>query len=222
MTAYIYITASLLLYPILGRIYVKQTSKNSKSPKRVAWALSIISILVLLGLLTHIVTISQNLNWFLVTSIYLTISVLLWLTQSNTKRIVKNTGTMLQFAIFGFGYLAATFGFLFILLTSWDLDTDQRKWLTDNLIYKERNIGQGLDPSVRIKKVEIYKTVQFLPLLAYRIQSKIYEEWDFPLKKDLDVTYSAKDQTVYLTSVVHGYKVFSFSDTINLTEKHYR
>ncbi len=222
MTAYIYITASLLLYPIVGRVAVRQTNTFPKTQKKIVWTLCTISLLVILGVLTHIITISQNLNWFLVTSIYLTVSVLLWLTQSSIKNIIKKTGTGLRFAIFGIGYLAATIGFFFVLLASIDLDTDQRKWLTDDLIYKERNIGRGPDPSVRLKKIEVYKTVGLLPLLAYRIEAKTYDEWDLPLKQNLDVSFSDKDQTLYLTSVVNGYKVFNFADTISLTEKHYR
>lgn len=222
MTAYIYITASLILYPIVGHIVERQTRKFPRMQKKTVWTLCIISFLVILGTLTHIITISQNLNWFLVTSIYLTISVLLWLTQSATKAIIKNTGTILRFTVFGIGYLAATLGFLFVLLVSFDLDTDQRKWLTEDLIYKERNIGQGPDPSVRLKKIEVYKTVSLFPFLAYRIESKTYDEWHLPLKQNLDVSFSDKNQTLYLASVVNGYKVFSFSDSINLVEKHYR
>ena len=222
MTAYIYITASLLVYPIVGRIVVRQTNSFPKSQKKIIWTLCIISILVILGFKTHIITISQNLNWFLVTSIYLTISILLWLTQSNTKPVIKNAGVLLRVLIFGIGYLAATLGFFFVLLASFDLETDQRKWLTDDLIYKERNIGQGPDPSERLKKIEVYKTIDLLPILAYRIQAKTYDEWDLPLKQKLDVAFSDKDQKLYLTSIVNGSKVFNFADTINLTEKHFR
>ena len=222
MTAYVYITASLLLYPIVGHIVVRQSKKFPKNQKKIIWSLCVISLLTILGFLTHIITISQNLNWFLVTLIYLTISALLCLIRYNAKPVVKNIGRVLQIAIFGIGYLAATLWVFLILLASIDLDTDQRKWLTDDLIYEERNIGQGPDPSVRLKKIEIYKTVDLLPLFAYRIEAKTYDEWYLPLKKNLDVSFSDKDQTLYLTSVVNGYKLFNFADTIILTEKHYR
>lgn len=144
------------------------------------------------------------------------------MTQYNTKPVLKKIGRVLQIAIFGIGYLAATLGFFFVLLASIDLDTDQRKWLTDDLIYKERNIGQGPDPSVRLKKIEVYKTVNLFPILAYRIQAKTYDTWDLPLKQKLDIFFSDKEQKLYLTSVVDGYKFFNFADTINLTEKHFR
>jgi hypothetical protein len=222
MTAYIHITAALLLYPVVGHIAVRQSKKFPNIQKKIVWILCIISLLTISGLLTHIITISQNLNWFLVMLVYLTISVLLCLTRYNAKPAIKNVGIILRIVIFGIGYLAATLGFFFVLLASFDLDTDQRKWLTDDLIYKERNIGQGPDPSVKLKKIEVYKSIDLFPILAYRIQAKTYDEWNLPLKQKLDVSFSEKDQKLYLTSIVNGYKVFSFADTINLTEKHFR
>lgn len=201
---------------------MRRSDNCTKTQKRIVLSLCAISVLIILSLLVHIITISQNLNWFLVTSIYLTVSVLLWLTRSATKPIIKNVGTGLRFIIFGVGYFAATFGFLFVSLASSALETGQRKWLTDNLIYKERNIGLGPSPSVRLKKIEIYRTVDILPLLACRIEAKTYDEWVLPLKQNLEVSFSEKYQTLYLASVVKGYKVFHFADTIKLTGTHYR
>ena len=127
-------------------------------------------------------------------------------------------GSLGVFALLKGSYLAIFFG---LFLSQMKL-IKQRKWLTDDLIYKERNIGQGLDPSERLKKIEVYKTIDLLPILAYRIQAKTYDEWDLPLKQKLDVAFSDKDQKLYLTSIVNGSKVFNFADTINLTEKHFR
>src|SRR5687768_10508210 len=103
MTAYIYITASLILYPLVGRVAVRQTNKFPKMQMKVLWTLCIVSVFVLLGLLTHIITVSQNLNWFLLTSIYLTVSFLLWLTQSAENSIIKKVGRGFRFVIFGIG-----------------------------------------------------------------------------------------------------------------------
>lgn len=221
MTAYIFITASLLLYPIIGWLAVRRTNKLLKIQKKIVWISCTISFLVIFGIFKHIITISQNLNWFLITSIYLTVSFLLWLLISKINNITNGIWTVLSIAIFGFGYLSATIGFLFVLLVSFEFDTDQRKWLTDDLIYYEQNIGQGFDPSVKLKKVEIYKTVSLIPIFAYRIKAKTYDDWDLHLKQYLDVSYSDKEQILYLKSIVIGFKVFNFADTINLTEKHY-
>jgi hypothetical protein len=216
MTAYVYITASLLLYPMLGYVAVRQSDKFPQTQKKIVWMLCLISMLTILGLLINIITISQNLNWFLLTSIYLTISALLCLTQYNIEPVVKNMGRILQIAIFSIGYLFATLGFFFILLASFDLDSEQRKWLTDDIIYIERNTGQGPDPLIRLKKIEVYKKAKLFPVLAYRIYQKTYDDRDLPLKQNLDVSFSENDQKLYLTSVVNGFKVFNFADTINL------
>lgn len=123
---------------------------------------------------------------------------------------------------FGLGYLAATIGFFFVMLASSDLDTDQRLWLTNNLIYKERNIGQGPDPSVRLKEVEVYKRVDWLPLFATRVEAKIYDDWNGLLGKKLNVSYSQAQEALYLSSGIQGYKKTPWVDTITLTKKHNR
>lgn len=216
MAAYIYIIASLLLYPVIGRFLVNKTNPFPQIQKKIVVILCIISLLVILSILADIITISQNLNWFLVTSIYFTVSVLFWSITTGKKAIYTNAWNLLKSATFTIGYIVATFGFFFVVLASFDLETDQRKWLTSELIYKERNIGQGPDPSVRLKKIAVYKRINLFPILAYGITAKTYDEWQLPLQKRLDVTFSHKDQTLLLESVVKGYKTFNFSDTISL------
>jgi hypothetical protein len=222
MTAYIYITASLLIYPIIAQVTVQLSNRFPKTQKKIVWTLCVINMLTIFALSNHIITISQNLNWFFITLIYFTISLLLCLKQYNKSPTNKNMGSVLQTIVFGIGYLIATFGFFFIFIISSDLDSDQRKWLTDKLIYIERNIGQGPDPSERLKKIEVYKAIKQFPILAYRIQEKTYDEWNLPLQEKLDVSFSNIEQKLILTSIVKGSKVFTFSDTINLTEKQSR
>ena len=213
MTAYIYITVSLLSYPILGWFIIRQTKNYPPLQKRIVWTLFIISSVILLCTLTHIITISQNLNWFLLTSIYLTISTLLWLTQFQLRTSIKNAGKLLMVMIFGIGYLIATMGSFFTIVTSFELQPSQRKWLTNDLIYKERNIGSGPDPSVSLKRIEVYKTIKILPLLAYRIEAKTYDTWNVAIKQNLDVSFIKDKQILYLTSSVNG---FNWTDSINL------
>jgi hypothetical protein len=218
MAACIYIIISLLLYPVIGYFTIRLTTNSPKTQKQIVWLLCIVSTLVIVALLTHIITISQNLNWFLVTSVYLTISMSLWLPRFKAKHISKSIGTVLRFLIFGFGYLLATVGFPFVIFTSFDLDTDQAKWLNNSLIYNERNIGQGPDPSVRLKEIEVYKTMALLPVFAYRIKVKVYDEQNLPLSQNLGVRFSKKDEKLYLSSVVNGYKTFIFADSIQLKQ----
>ena len=41
--------------------------------------------------------------------------------------------------------------------------------------YFERNITPDFDSSKSFRKVDVYKTLEIAPFLAYRIQSKIYD-----------------------------------------------
>ena len=222
MSAYLYITLSLILYPLIGYYLVRLTRAKQFLQRLIVGILLITAVLVLSAVLTHTITISQNLNWLLVTSVYLTISVLLWLTSYLGSSVAKRLGKGLRLLTFGAGYLAATVGFFFIMIMSLHYDTDQRKWLTDHLIYKERNIGQGPDPSVRLKEVEIYKRANWLPLLATRIEAKTYDDWNGLLGKNLDVTYSQTDEAIFLRSSIYRDNAIPWADTISLTKKHHR
>jgi len=222
MSAYMYITLSLLVYPIAGYFLVRLTRHQQRLQKFIVLTFITLSLLTILGLLTHTITISQNLNWLLITATYLTLSVLLWLVHFSTIGSLKTIGKVVMVFCFGLGYLAATAGFFFVMLASNDLETDQGVWLTNDLVYKERNIGQGPDPSVRLKEVEVYKKVSWFPLVATRLEAKTYDEWNLPLKRQLDVSYSDQKEILYLSSVVEGYKTFAWADTISLRKKHYR
>lgn len=218
MSAYMYITFSLILYPLAGYFLIRLTKSSLSFRKMILGALASASLLIITCIITNTITISQNLNWFLVTFIYLTFSVLLWLTQTRNNIPVKYIGKFIIIISFGFGYVIATIGFFFVMIAANELDTDQKIWLTENLIYTERNIGQGPDPSVREKEVEVYKKVNWLPLIATRIKTKTYDEWYTPLQKNLDVSYSKERQLLYLNSVVQGYKTFTWADTISLSK----
>ncbi len=218
MTPYFYITSSLLLSPLIGKLISRKFKRFPKIKNITVCALYFMTFLTCLCLENNIITISQNLNWFLITSTYLTLSVLLWSIQSKNNQYINKTGIILRYIIFGPLYFIATFGFLFILIASSDLETDQRKWLSDRIIYNERNIGQGPDPWERLKKIEVYRTVNSFPFLAYRIKSKIYDEYHFSLQKQLDVSFTKRDNIIHLKSFVKGYK--DFNDTINLSQKY--
>jgi hypothetical protein len=222
MTAFYIILASLILHPIVGYFIIRVTKDNIKTRKKILLGFFTSSLIIILGYFFHIITISQRLNWLLLTSIYLTVSTLLWATQFQTKHIIKIPGIFLTSIVFGIGYFVSTFGILFTLIAALDLDTDQRIWLTKDLIYKERNIGQGPDPSIREKQIEVYKTISFFPLLAKRVKEKTYDTWDLPLQKDLNISFSKEKNTLYLTSLIKGYKTFNWCDSISFSKLYIR
>jgi hypothetical protein len=68
-----------------------------------------------------------------------------------------------------------------------------------------------------VKKIEVYKKIPWIPILAYRIEEKTYDEWKLPLQVNFDVSFSEENQTLYLSSLVTGFKVFKFEDSIVLS-----
>ena len=217
MSAYLCISLSLLVYPIIGYFLVQFARIKPFLQRLMMGTLFLTSISVLSAVLTHTITISQNLNWFLITSGYLTVSVLLWLTKFSGSSMMFSLGKGLRILIFGFGFLAATAGIFFTVIVSLHFDTDQRKWLTNDLVYQERNIGQGPDPSIRLKEIEIFKRVNWLPFLATRIKAKTYDDWDGLLGSNLDVTYSQAKETIFLRSAEQEDGQVPWADTISLT-----
>lgn len=216
MSAYYFITIALIIYPILGYSLLKLTVKERDLQKHIIIYLTLFGLLILAACLSHVITISQNLNWFLVTIIYFCISGLIWYYYFHQSKAIKYVGRFLALIVFGLGYLAATAGFFFLMIMSVELSTDQQLWLDKNLMYEERNIGSGPDPSVKLKVIEIYRTVDWLPFLVYRIEKKVYDEWDLPLQKTLQVSYLVGKQQIQLKSSVSGNKVFNWKDSITL------
>lgn len=201
MTAYFYITLSLILYPFIGRFLIRQTQKHILLQRRIILTVFFFSIFIVCAATAHIITIFQHLNWFLITSTYLTISVFLWWTQFQLRPSLKKAGKIFIAMIFGLGYFVATAGFLFLMILSVEMQISQKKWLTDDLIYQERNIGPGPDPSVSLKEIEVYRTVKFMPLIAHRMEARTYDTWNMNLQQNLAVSFSKQDQILSLSGI---------------------
>lgn len=200
MTIYLYITITLLTYPVLTYFLVRQTMRSEKIQKRISLVLLTILLLTVIGILTQTITIFANLNYFLATFIYFIVSYFLWLTFIHTDKIAKLLIKISMFSIFSLGGILATLGFFFLLILSTELTPIQDIWVADNLIYKERNIGSGPDPSVRLKRIEVYKTYDWCPIIAQRIQNKEYDDWEGNLGTLLETKYNVETKKLYLTN----------------------
>jgi hypothetical protein len=174
--------------------------KSGKIQKRISMALLTILLPTIFGILTQTITIFTNLNYFLATFLYFIVSYFLWLTFFHTDKIVKLLVKISMFSVFGFGGILATLGFFFLFILSSELTPIQDIWVADNLVYKERNIGSGPDPDERLKRIEIYKTYDWCPIIAQRIQNREYDDWDGNLGPVLDTKYNAETKKLYLTN----------------------
>ena len=217
MKIYILITSSILLYPIVGYFLLRLTRGFPKIQNSIVRMFGIISTLTILGFVLHLITIYEDLNWFLLSSIYFTICISLWFTQYQTNLIVKNIGAISMSILLGVTYFVAIFLFFFVLIFSIQLGTIERKWVTSNILYLDRNIGFG---SESFRKVEIYKKIELMPIFAYRIQSKTYVEEIVSHLGILNVSFSEKNQTLNLSKAVNESNDYNFNDTIYLNDKH--
>jgi hypothetical protein len=216
MAPFYTIIISLLLYPVLGWIVVFFTKDKRPLLRKLLIVSGGMSFAIVLASVMGVITISSGVNWLLLTIPYLFLCLLLWTGKRWGSQLFKRLSNLLMIIVFGIGYLLSTIGSLFTLFAVSDLDTDQRLSLSKNLIYFERNIGQGPDPSVRMKEIEIYKKISWLPVFATKVHRVVYDEWNTPLQPQLIVSYSNEKNLLFLRSQVSGYRTWNFSDTIQV------
>ena len=174
--------------------------------------------LALFGMMTNISTTLSAIDWILVSSIYLTIALLLGWTQFQPRKWIEIIGIVLMFLVYGIGYLSGTVGILGVGFIIGEFETSNEIWLKDGLIYKEIPLGNAI-ADYRGKRVEIYKTISWLPLIEWRINKKEYINV-LPNLDKLNVEYSEKERKIYLnTSRTWGKDnhIESWADTLTLS-----
>lgn len=104
---------------------------------------------------------------------------------------------------FGLGYISGTVGALGVGFVVAEYDTDTEKWLGDGLIYKETSLGNAIS-DYRGKRVEIYKTISWFPILEWRTQKKEYFNL-ITYGNKLTVEYKPTENKIFLsTSMLWG------------------
>jgi len=188
---------ALWIYPILSLIFFALTKKM---PITRQWVLKISIILTVLALLFKLSTISITVNWLLVSGFYLCLSLILWWSQFQPNKFLKITGTLLMIGTFGIGYLSGTLGILGVGFIVADFETDKVKKLDDDIIYKEYSIGNAIS-DYRGTRVEIYKTVAWLPVFEYQIIKKeYYNVIAYP--DEIKVSYEPNKHIIYLSASI--------------------
>jgi hypothetical protein len=190
----------LLAYPIISLNLLRLTKNKPTVRKRLFYASFILTGLSLFGLFTDISTTFSAINWILVSSIYFSVSLVLWWTQFQTNKPLKIIGFILMIFIFGLGYTSGTVGALGVGFIVAEYETDTEKRLSDNLIYKEFNLGNVFsDYEYRGRRVEIYKTISWMPIVEWQIQKKEYMNFAAPPNK-LTVDYKSTENKIYLSA----------------------
>lgn len=120
----------------------------------------------------------------------------------------------------GIGYLSGTIGALGVGFVTAELEADREKWLGNGVIYKEFSLGNAIS-DYRGKKVEIYKTMKWLPVIEWRVRDKNYYNL-IVYSKPFTVNYMPAEQKIYLSlSTQWGKekKVYNWADTLLLEKR---
>lgn len=195
---------ALWAYPILSLIFFALTKKKPKTRQWVVKISIILTVLTTLALVFKLSTISIMVNWLLVSGFYLYLSLILWWSQFQPNKFLKIIGTLLMISTFGIGYLSGTLGILGVGFIVADFEADAEKKLSDDIIYRERSIGNAIS-DYRGTRVEIYKTVAWLPVFEYRItQKEYYNVITYP--NEIKVNYEPNKHIIHLSAHIVSLK----------------
>lgn len=221
MTSWLTILFALWIYPIAAYFLLRQASRKPKARKYLFIAVPTVAIITILGWLTNVSTTLSVFDWFCVTSIYLSICLLLWYLWFQSNRIVKGIGIVAMVVTFIVGYLAGTIGVLGIGFVTGSYDTDRESWLGDGLIYKESILGNAIS-DYRGKKVEVYRTLNWLPVIEWRIQHKEYYN-SITYLTPLTVDYIAAEKKLLLSAFAEpNGQLVNWTDTLQLNGRYFR
>lgn len=218
MTIFLIILIGLWTYPIIRFIVMWLTKNRLELRKQLFIASGILTALAFFGLATNISTTLSELDWLVVSTIYLTISLALAWTQFQKNKILKVFGIIAMIFVFGVGYLSGTIGALGVGFVVGEYDTEYEKWLGDGIIYKESTLGNAVSDH-RGKKVEIYKTISWFPLVEWRTEVKEYKEYITIMTTPLTINYKPEDNKIYLSASMwweHDKKYINWADTLTI------
>lgn len=218
MTTYLIILIGLWTYPIISFIILWLTKNRLVLRRQLIIASVFLTVLAFFGLATNISTTLSELDWLVVSTIYLSISLALAWTQSQKNKILKVFGFIAMVLVFSVGYLLGTIGALGVGFAVGEYDTEYEEWLGDGIIYKESTSGNAISDH-RGKKVEIYRTISWLPLIEWRTDVKEYEEYIAIETTPLTVDYKPEYNKIYLSASMwqeQDNKYLTWSDTLTI------
>lgn len=218
MTSFLIILIGLWAYPVLSFIVLWLTRNRLKLRRQLIIATCILNALAFFGLATNISTTLTELDWLLVSTIYLTISLALAWTQFQKNKIVEIFGIIGMFLTFGFGYFSGTVGALGVGFIVGKYDYEYEKHLGNGIIYKESSLGNAVSDH-RGKKVEIYKTIPLLPLIEWRAEVKTYYDYITIITTPLSIDYKPDENKIYLSASMwqeKNKKFIHWADTLTI------
>ena len=139
-------------------------------------------------------------------------------TQFQQRKILKIIGAVSMVIVFGLGYLSGTIGALGVGFIINEYETEYEKWLGNGIIYKERLLGNAVSDE-RGKKVELYRTISWLPIIEWRIQTETYTTYLRCVSTPTEINYQPQEKKVYLSGSIwseYDKKYINWNDTIDV------
>jgi hypothetical protein len=194
---WILVMFSIWFYPLIAFYVVKGTRDKLGLRKKIVMTVLGVSLATVLGLLTSISTTSLEVDTVLVTSVYFSISLGLWIGIERRQKLVRVICIVLSVLIFGLGYLSGTIGALGVGFITGPSESSKVIWYDNGIIYKEKPLGNAF-ADFRGKEVEIYKTIDWLPIIEWRLTNRKYYTVD-TYRNPLQVEYLRSSETFILS-----------------------
>lgn len=217
MVIFIISILALWIYPLFGLAITYRFKNKPKLKKWVYISSFSLSGIAIIGYLTQISTTSTAIDWFILSTLYLSTSLIICWIHSNRRLIVKIAAVILMIGVFGPGYLISTIGFLGLGFIVGEYETTNEKWMEDGIIYKEVTLGNAIS-DYKGKRVELFKTIPWFPIIEWKIQEKEYFNI-ITYMNELDVVYNSEKKEIYLSKEMEFGKekeIQYFNDTIVL------
>ncbi|MBO0932172.1 hypothetical protein [Fibrella aquatilis] len=218
MSAFIIVIFGFWFYPLLAYVAIRATADQPGTRQLLLWISFIVSGLAIIGLITGITTTLSLLDWFMLVSLYWTVSLLIWILRTERGKKGHYLAGIAQLSIFGAGYVFSTAGFTALgFMVAAHVPTDVRN-VGDGLIYKEVPYGNAVS-DFRLKRVELTRTPSLLPVVEWPIVRKEYDASDELMAPPFGIYYNQQRQQLCL-SASHlsedTHRLESWSDTLDV------
>lgn len=197
MTIFLIILFALWVYPLISFIVIRQTRNKQKLRKWILYVSFTLTGLTLLGLLTGVSTTSSIFDWLMVSNIYLSITHVLCWALFESNKLLNIVSFIAITCIYGVGFTYGSAGAVVIGFVISDYETKKEEWFDGGIIYKEFLVGNVI-AQVRGRRVEIYKTLSWLPIIEWRKQKKEYFNF-VTVFHEFTINYEPNKQIIYLS-----------------------
>ncbi len=218
MTAWLIVLFALWIYPILTGILVWSTKHKPIIRRQLVKYSILASVIACLGLALGVSTTLDEIDWLLLTSLYFTPCLILWLAQKSKLIVVRIVSYVFMVVVFFAGYFSGTMGALGIGFATAEYVPQKELRINNSTVYKEYSLGNAISSWGGVR-VGLFKSYKWFPILEWEYLEKEYLNLDRyaieqnskraspkPYNNDVgfygvsfDVTYNSGNNTISLS-----------------------